>query len=120
MSLEQISQAFPGLIPGLFKYPQVGLVLVRSEEHGPLVLGSKGVYYLESDRFDGENPRTVYGPNAALHLKREDSFINAPDLLINSFYNPETGEVAAFEELVGSHGGLGGNQSHAYLIHPEI
>jgi uncharacterized membrane protein YvlD (DUF360 family) len=118
MSLEQINQAFPGLIPGLFKYPQVGLVLVRSEEHGPLVLGSKGVYYLESDRFDGENPLTVYGPNAALHLKREDSFINAPDLLINSFYNPETGEVAAFEELVGSHGGLGGNQSHAILIHP--
>jgi putative membrane protein len=118
MSLEQINQAFPGLIPGLFKYPQVGLVLVRSEEHGPLVLGSKGVYYLESDRFDGENPLTVYGPNAALHLKREDSFVNAPDLLINSFYNPETGEVAAFEELVGSHGGLGGSQSHAILIHP--
>ena len=119
MSLEQINQAFPGLIPGLFKYPQVGLVLVRSEEHGPLVLGSKGVYYLESDRFDGENPLTIYGPNAALHLRREDSFINAPDLLINSFYNPETGEVAAFEELVGSHGGLGGSQSHAILIHPS-
>ena len=28
------------------------------------------------------------------------------------------GEVAAFEELIGSHGGLGGPQTHAMLLHP--
>jgi hypothetical protein len=27
-------------------------------------------------------------------------------------------EVAAFEELVGCHGGLGGWQTHAMLVHP--
>lgn len=118
MTLEQINHAFPSLIPGLLEYPQVGFVMIRSEEHGPLVLGPKGVYYLEGDRHDGENPLAVYGPNAAMHLRREDSFFNAPDLLINSFYNPKTDEVAAFEELVGSHGGLGGNQSHGILIYP--
>ncbi len=26
--------------------------------------------------------------------------------------------MAAFEELVGSHGGLGGTQSHPFLLHP--
>jgi hypothetical protein len=30
----------------------------------------------------------------------------------------ETGEVAAFEELVGSHGGLGGAQTDAFLLYP--
>ena len=30
-----------------------------------------------------------------------------------------TGEVAAFEELVGSHGGLGGPQAHPFAIVPS-
>jgi hypothetical protein len=32
--------------------------------------------------------------------------------------DPATGEVAAFEELVGSHGGLGGDQSHPFAFAP--
>lgn len=119
MSLEEINDAFPNLIPGLLKYPEVGFVLARSEKHGPLVIGHKGIYYLKDDRFEGENPLAGFGPNAALHLLREDAFSNAPDLLVNSFYDPEKDEVAAFEELVGSHGGLGGNQSKAILVYPS-
>jgi putative membrane protein len=38
--------------------------------------------------------------------------------MVNSLYDPETGEVAAFEELVGSHGGLGGDQSSSFLMFP--
>ena len=29
-----------------------------------------------------------------------------------------TDEVAAFEELIGSHGGLGGPQTHPFILHP--
>lgn len=118
MSLEQINSAFPNLIPGLLKFPQVGFVMVRSEQHGPLVIGQRGIYYLKDDRFEGESPLADFGPNAAVHLRREDEFSNAPDMLVNSFYDPAKEEVAAFEELVGSHGGLGGNQSKAILVYP--
>jgi hypothetical protein len=38
--------------------------------------------------------------------------------MINSRLWPEFGEVAAFEELVGSHGGLGGTQSFPFVLHP--
>jgi hypothetical protein len=38
--------------------------------------------------------------------------------MINSTYWPESAEVAAFEELVGSHGGLGGPQSFPFVLHP--
>jgi len=41
-----------------------------------------------------------------------------PDLLVHSDLDPRTGEVHAFEELVGCHGGLGGWQNHAVLVHP--
>jgi hypothetical protein len=53
-------------------------------------------------------------------LKRTDGFPNAPDILVMSLYRPETGEVAAFEELVGSHGGLGGPQTHPFVLYPVM
>ena len=34
-----------------------------------------------------------------------------------SMYDPATGEVAAFEELVGNHGGLGGPQREPFVLH---
>jgi putative membrane protein len=118
MTLERINQAYPNLIPGLLKYPEIGFISLRSEKRGPLAIGAKGIYFLKEDRFEGENPLADFGPNASLHLRREDSFTNAPDLLVNSFYDPLKDEAAAFEELVGSHGGLGGNQSKAILVYP--
>jgi hypothetical protein len=38
--------------------------------------------------------------------------------MVNSLWDAQTDEVAAFEELVGSHGGLGGGQSHPFVLHP--
>src|SRR4029077_1266922 len=43
---------------------------------------------------------------------------HAPDLLLISQYDPELGEVAAFEELIGSHGGLRGPQTQPFILHP--
>ena len=118
MTLEQISRAFPKLIPGLLSYPQVGWIMVRSERHGPVVMGAKGHRYLTEGRVVGEDPLQIFGPLASSLLVMEDSFSNAPDILVNSFYDQEKDEVAAFHELVGSHGGLGGEQSHGILVHP--
>ena len=59
-----------------------------------------------------------FGPNAADHLRRTHSFTNAPDILVNSFYDPHADEGAAFEELIGFHGGMGGNQTHPFLMFP--
>jgi hypothetical protein len=38
--------------------------------------------------------------------------------LVNSAYDPQRDEVAAFEELVGSHGGLGGTQCKPFVLFP--
>ena len=93
--------------------------MIRSQEQGPVVIGAKGRYYLDEDRVEGENPLAGFGPNAATHLRRTDSFPNAPDILVNSFVDVETQEVAAFEELIGSHGGLGGYQTQPFLLYPS-
>jgi len=118
VSLERIEALYPGLLPTLRDHPGVGFVLVRSERHGALTIGAEGTRFLDSNRVEGEDPLVPFGPNAADHVRRTDGFEHCADLMVNSAYWPEFGEVAAFEELVGSHGGLGGTQSHPFVLHP--
>ncbi len=118
VTLEQVEALYPGLLDGLVQHAGIGFVMVHSEAHGPVVIGAGGKYYLTDDRVEGENPLAGFGAHAAAHLRRTDGFPDAPDLLVNSFCNPETSEVAAFEELIGSHGGLGGWQTQPFLLYP--
>jgi hypothetical protein len=39
--------------------------------------------------------------------------------MVNAAYDPMTGEIGAFEELVGHHGGLGGEQMHPFILFPS-
>ncbi len=118
VTLEQLQEAFPAVISGLTQHEGIGFIMVRSEKDGPVVLGANGSYYLKDDRIEGEDPLAKFGPNAAHHLRRTDSFPNCPDILVNSFYDPEKDEGCAFEELVGFHGGMGGTQTHPFILHP--
>ena len=112
-----IDRLYPGLLASLAEHPGIGFVMVRSAK-GTVVLGSGGVRYLDDDRVEGDDPLALFGERAADHLRRLDDFPHVGDLLINSTYDPELGEVAAFEELVGSHGGMGGPQTQPFLLHP--
>jgi uncharacterized membrane protein YvlD (DUF360 family) len=118
LTKERIDALHPRLIPTLREHPGMGFLLVRSENDGPLVLGRDGVRYLGSDQVEGEDPLAPFEPNAADHVRRTDGFPHCPDIVLNSTYWPETDEVAAFEELVGSHGGMGGEQSHPFALFP--
>ena len=119
LSYEEIVMLFPDLIPGLVKHSGIGFVLVNSIANGGMIIAENGIYYLESDEVVGENPLEGFGKNAAMHLKRQNSFNNMPDVLVNSFYDSQTDEVCAFEELIGSHGGLGGNQTKPFILYPS-
>jgi hypothetical protein len=84
-----------------------------------MVIGATGVAYLDDDRIEGKDPLAGFGPNAARHLRRHNLFSNCPDILVNGLYDEETGEVVAFEDTAGSHGGLGGPQSRPFLLYPN-
>ena len=119
LTVEELEELHPGLVTTLAAHPGVAMLMVRSEEHGAVVFGPRGVRYLDQDRVEGEDPTTLFGPHTIMSLKREDAMLHAPDLLLISEYNPELGEVAAFEELIGSHGGLGGPQTQPFILHPS-
>ena len=118
LTVEELETLHPGLLARLAAHPGVGLLMVRSQAHGAVAFGPAGTRYLDEDRVDGEDPTTIYGPNTIHSLRREDAMPHAPDLLLLSMYDPVMGEVAAFEELIGSHGGLGGPQTEAFILHP--
>jgi hypothetical protein len=117
-TLEEIDERHPGLVAGLAAHPGIGFVLVKTAALGSVAIGRAGVHYLADDRVEGEDPLEIFGPRTADHLRRIDAFAHVGDLLLNSSYDPELDEVAAFEELVGSHGGFGGPQTSPFVLAP--
>ncbi len=117
LTLEQIDDRYPKLIPALREHRGIAFLLVRSERDGAIAIGRTGINYLDGT-VEGEDPLAPFGPNAEHHVKRTDLFEHCPDIVLNSNYWEDTDEVAAFEELVGSHGGMGGAQSHPFLAFP--
>jgi uncharacterized membrane protein YvlD (DUF360 family) len=118
LTLERIERLYPELVPALRDHPGIGFMLVRSERHGAVAIGTHGTHYLDEDRVEGEDPLAPFGPNAARHVRRADGFEHVADVMLNSTYYAEMDEVAAFEELVGSHGGMGGSQSFPFVVLP--
>jgi uncharacterized membrane protein YvlD (DUF360 family) len=119
LTLEEIDERHPRLVPALREHPHIGWLLVRSAEHGPVALGPRGARYLSDGRIEGEDPLVPFSPTAARHLLRSDGFPHAADVMIGSFYDPDLDEGCAFEELISFHGGLGGPQTRPFILHPE-
>ncbi|HET6878282.1 MAG TPA: alkaline phosphatase family protein [Jatrophihabitans sp.] len=119
---EQIRQAHPRLLDGLRRHRQIGLVLVRAADGSLRALGCGGwreVTPAGATGGEGDDPLAPYGPAAARALAQLDTRAHVGDLVLLGRYDPEIGETTAFEELVGSHGGLGGGQENAVLITPS-
>ena len=119
VTLEELEERYPQVIPTLRDHEGVAFMLVRSSEHGPVVIGKAGTHYLDSGRIDGGDPLAPFGENAARKAKRTDGFPHVADIMVNSTYWDELEEVAAFEELIGSHGGMGGPQQYPFVLVPD-
>ncbi|WP_433544909.1 phage holin family protein [Streptomyces sp. CA-294286] len=115
---EEIDRRHPALLRMLAGHPGIGFLLVRSEEYGAVLLGAGGAEIPLPELHDGEGPLQPFDKGAADAIRRTDGFPHTADIMVNSAYDPATGEVHAFEEQIGSHGGLGGEQSRPFLLWP--
>ena len=118
LTLEEIDERHPELIGALRRHPHIGWLLVRSAERGAVALGPHGANWLDEGRVEGTDPLADFSPNAARHLLRTDGFAHVADIMVGSFYDPTLDEGCAFEELISFHGGLGGPQTRAFILHP--
>lgn len=119
LTLQDFEQQFPGFISKLVAHEGVGFAIVTDAIRGPIILSEEGAVELRTGKIDGKNPLTSYGtPEVRIRqLLRLAEFPNNGDItLISPVYSDDS--VAAYEELIGNHGGVGGDQTHAILIHP--
>jgi len=117
LTLEEIDERHPRLLPTLRAHPHIGWLLVRSER-GAMALGANGAHYLAEGKVEGEDPLAPFPATAARHLLRTDGFAHVADVMVGSFYEPALEEGCAFEELISFHGGLGGPQTRPFILHP--
>jgi putative membrane protein len=117
--LENMNIHFPGLIEALLCHPGIGFIAVESIVNGPVVINAKGMYYLNQKDYEGINPLVMYEDNAASQLKKLFSYSNIGDLIIQSQYDKHSDQISAFENLLAHHGGIGGDQTQSFVMHPQ-
>jgi hypothetical protein len=117
LTRDEIDRRYPDLLPGLVAHEGISFVVVQTAD-GPTVLGKAGEHRLDNGVVTGADPLAPFGADAPAFVRRAASMAESPDIAVNSLFDPSTGEVAAFEGLVGCHGGLGGWQDRAMLVWP--
>lgn len=127
IKLSELEATYPGMVDALVQHEGLGMVLGYEDDMTAVVLGKEGRRNLHTGQVVGCDPVELYarseGPGAATiekrvwQLRRVMDFPSAGDLWVFSTVYPD-GTVAALEELVGSHGGVGGEQTDAFIFHP--
>jgi uncharacterized membrane protein YvlD (DUF360 family) len=118
MNDDEIEAAFPGLMAELTAHEGIGFALVRSADGHALAIGADGRHDLTDGKVSGTDPLASFGPDAPDQLRHLDGIDHVGDLVLISRIDSGTDEVAAFEELIGSHGGMGGWQTQPCLVYP--
>lgn len=119
ITLNELNAAYPGLVDKLVAHEGIAFVIAFEDDYSPVAFGKHGARNLRTGAVVGEDPLEPFGDVElrTWQLARMADFENCGDLVLNSTLYPD-GTVAALEELIGNHGGLGGEQTDAYMFHP--
>jgi len=119
ITLNELNAAYPGMVDNLVQHEGIGFVVAYEDDGEPVAFGKNGARNLHTGDVTGEDPLKPFGDVElrSWQVRRIADFPNSGDLLLNSPVYPD-GTVAAYEELIGSHGGLGGEQTDAFIFHP--
>jgi uncharacterized membrane protein YvlD (DUF360 family) len=119
LALQELNAEYPGMLDSLVKHEGVGFIVAYDEDGEPIAFGKQGARNLHTGEVTGDDPLKPYGDVElrAKQVRRVADFPHSGDLIVNSTLYPD-GTVAAMEELIGNHGGLGGEQTDAFIFHP--
>jgi hypothetical protein len=127
IKLSELNSAYPMMVDALVQHEGIGMVVGYADDMTPVALGKGGRRNLATGEVTGIDPVAPYAKaeghgagsieTRVWQLKRVMDFPHAGDLWLISTVYPD-GTVAALEELIGNHGGLGGEQTDAFIFHP--
>lgn len=120
LTYAELNQVYPDMLDKLVAHEGIGFVVAYNDAGVPLVFGKLGARNLHTGEVTGQDPLKPYGDAdfRAAQVRRLADFPNSGDLIVISTLYPD-GTVAAMEELIGNHGGLGGEQTDAFILHPQ-
>ncbi|MGI6207560.1 MAG: alkaline phosphatase family protein [Anaerolineae bacterium] len=117
MYLDELEQAYPGLVSRVADHPGIAVVGVRTAQ-GPLLVTAEGRYRCQV----GEGEQAFPGlPDASLlvaSMRELLAYPNAGDLVLLGRWGwwGRRDLVVTFERQRATHGGVGGEQCHPFLI----
>jgi len=119
ITLNELNEAYPGMVDAIVEHEGIGFVVAYEDDGEPVAFGKGGARNLHTGEVVGNDPLEPFGDVElrSWQVRRIADFSNAGDLILNSTLYPDN-TVAALEELIGSHGGLGGEQTDAFIFHP--
>jgi len=113
---EALESRFPGLVSKVASVDRVGVVMVK-DPHGGVLVTADGRFSLELplaaetatllERFDAPDV-------LAQQLRRLNSFERSGDLVVFGAYDGK--QQVNFEDQVGGHGSIGGDQLHPFVL----
>ena len=120
LTIEELNERHPRLIPALREHEHVGWILVRSSEHGPL--------RARRQRHRTTSPRSgSRATTRSRHFSSDGVAAPAPHRRFRATWRTSwwaasttrrLEEGCAFEELISFHGGLGGPQTRPFILAP--
>ena len=120
-SYSEIEREYPGIIRKIINHADIGFAAARIKG-GKIIIGKKGKVILSKTGkkiTSGINPLDAYGEaektgdDICSLLDRDFS----GDIIVMGAYRD--GKIINFEEQMSAHGGLGGPQNSAFIMHPE-
>ncbi len=118
ITLETVDEKAPGFVKELSSHEGIGFIMLKNENGEAIIISDNKRCNLTRNDKECGSVLKEYGKYAIESLKRVHTFDNCPDILVNSFYDPQNNEGSAFEELIGFHGGLGGTQNLGFVMYP--
>ncbi|MEZ4387835.1 MAG: phage holin family protein [Candidatus Krumholzibacteriia bacterium] len=120
LSLEQLRERCPGLVPALLAHPGVGFAVARLASGEVVALGQHGIRNLNTGEVADQDPLAPFGEPRRWgpELVRLIDGPSSGDLILNGAWLADRKRVVVFEEQTSSHGGLGGPQTMPFVLLP--
>lgn len=123
VTMEYLMERHPTLLEYLVSHPGIGFVIVTNGEGEHMMMGKQGMRRLRAGIVEGVDPAAAFAGNSSVDLvvnalTRLCQYPHSGDLVINGSLRPD-GSVVTFEEQRGTHGGIGGGQTDAFVVFPR-
>ena len=123
VTTEWLMEKNPSFIEALVSHAGIGFVITTNTENEVLMMGKAGMRRLRSGVVEGTDPLEPYIDGLDRDVLIQSllqlcDYPNSGDVILNgALIGP--GTVISFEDQIGTHGGVGGEQTEPFVIFPS-